>query len=100
MLHRAACSVVMKWVAGFIFLRWKGRALHHWRQMLMLFAGLSVDVFNAISRTWTTAALSVARFELAATSLPDQGLAIFAGGNIRGMHVCRDLWCCIVLRAV
>ncbi len=38
---------------------------------------------------WSTAALSVARFDLAATSLPNQGLAIFAGG--RGMHVCRDL---------
>jgi hypothetical protein len=29
---------------------------------------------------WTTAALSVARGYLAATSLPEQGLAIFAGG--------------------
>ena len=40
-------------------------------------------------RVWSTAALSVARYLLAATSLPDQGLAIFAGGL--GMHVCRDL---------
>jgi hypothetical protein len=74
--------------------------------MLMRFAGGSisssrtVDIYNAISRTWTTAALSVARVRLAAISLPDQGLAIFAGGNILGMHVCRDLLCCIVLRAV
>ena len=30
---------------------------------------------------WTTAALSVARILLAATSLPEQGLAIFAGGG-------------------
>jgi hypothetical protein len=36
---------------------------------------------------WTTAALSVARGYLAATSLPNQGLAIFAGGQIRGTHV-------------
>ena len=62
--------------------------------MLMLLAdrpGFSnaVDIFNATSRTWTTAALSVARYALAATSLPNQGLAIFAGGT--GMHVCRDL---------
>ena len=42
-------------------------------------------------RLWWTAALSEARTDLAATSLPDQGLAIFAGGNIRGMHVCRVL---------
>jgi hypothetical protein len=30
---------------------------------------------------WTTAALSVARSDLVATSLPNQGLAIFAGGR-------------------
>jgi hypothetical protein len=40
----------------------------------------AVDIFNAISGRWSTAALSVARFSLAATSLPNQGLAIFAGG--------------------
>jgi hypothetical protein len=50
----------------------------------------TVDIFNAISGKWSTAALSVARYYLAATSLPDQGLAIFAGGST-GMHVCRDL---------
>jgi hypothetical protein len=40
----------------------------------------SVDIFNATSGRWMTAALSVARHEIAATSLPEQGLAIFAGG--------------------
>ena len=40
----------------------------------------TVDIFNATSGVWTTAALSVARFDLAATSLPNEGLAIFAGG--------------------
>jgi hypothetical protein len=39
-----------------------------------------VDIFNSTSGRWTTAALSVARIYLAATSLPEQGLAIFAGG--------------------
>jgi hypothetical protein len=34
------------------------------------------------SSAWTTAALSVARQYLAATSLPNQGLAIFAGGTL------------------
>ena len=62
--------------------------------MLMLFAGDSsasaaVDIFNATSGNWSTAALSVARSSIAATSLPNLGLAIFAGGI--GMHVCRDL---------
>ena len=41
---------------------------------------VTVDIFNATSGVWTTAALSVARFFLAATSLPNEGLAIFSGG--------------------
>ena len=40
----------------------------------------NVDIFNAASGIWITAALSVARYGLAATSLPNDGLAIFAGG--------------------
>ncbi len=36
---------------------------------------------SASPGTWTTATLSVARFNLAATSLPNDGLAIFAGGG-------------------
>ena len=39
-----------------------------------------VDIFDASSGGWSTAALSVGRSSLAATSLPNQGLAIFAGG--------------------
>ena len=41
----------------------------------------TVDIFNATSGLWTTAALSDVRVLLAATSLPNQGLAIFAGGD-------------------
>jgi hypothetical protein len=41
----------------------------------------TVDIFNATSGVWTTAALSVARYNLAATSLSNEGLAIFAGGQ-------------------
>ena len=41
----------------------------------------AVDIFHATSGRWTTAALSVARGNFAATSLPEQGLAIFAGGD-------------------
>jgi hypothetical protein len=44
-----------------------------------------VDIFNVRSGAWTTAALSVGRMLLAATSLPNDGVAIFAGG-------CK-LWC-------
>ena len=41
----------------------------------------TVDIFNATSGVWTNATLSVARVNLAATSLPSEGLAIFAGGQ-------------------
>jgi hypothetical protein len=40
-----------------------------------------VDIFDASSGRWSAAALSVARYYLAATSLPNQGLAMFAGGQ-------------------
>jgi len=57
--------------------------------MLMRCAGAgdrsdAVDIFDATSGRWTTAALSVARGGLAATSLPNQGLAVFAGGFSSG----------------
>ena len=41
----------------------------------------TVDIFNVTSGNWSTAALSVARYFLAATSLPNYGIAIFAGGD-------------------
>jgi hypothetical protein len=47
----------------------------------------AVDIFNVTSGTWSTAALSVARFFLAATSLPNVGVAIFAGGGGTCCHV-------------
>jgi hypothetical protein len=40
-----------------------------------------VDIFDATTGNWSTAVLSEARSSLAATSLPNQGLAIFAGGG-------------------
>jgi hypothetical protein len=40
---------------------------------------------TACSAQWSTAALSEARSYLAATSLPSQGLAIFAGGDKGGL---------------
>ncbi len=39
-----------------------------------------VDIFNVRAGTWSTAALSQARTGLSSTSLPDAGVAIFAGG--------------------
>ncbi len=47
----------------------------------------TVDIFDATSGRWTTAVLSVARDFLAATSLPNQGLALFAGGLSIGIHM-------------
>ena len=40
----------------------------------------AVDIFNVTSGAWSTAALSEARYYLAASSLPNVGVAIFAGG--------------------
>ena len=39
-----------------------------------------VDIFDGKAGSWSTAKLSVARYGLSATSLPFQGLALFAGG--------------------
>ena len=47
--------------------------------------GNVVDIFDGSSGRWSTAVLSVARYSLAATSLPNQGLAIFAGGSTDGL---------------
>ncbi len=41
----------------------------------------AVDIFNVTSGAWSTANLSVARSSLAATSLPNVGVAFFAGGQ-------------------
>ena len=41
----------------------------------------AVDIFNGFTSAWSTAKLSVARSDLAATSLPALGLAFFAGGE-------------------
>jgi hypothetical protein len=46
-----------------------------------------VDIFDGKAGTWRTAQLSVARCYLGATSLPFQGLALFAGGLIPGVFV-------------
>jgi hypothetical protein len=62
-------------------------------------SGLSnaVDIFNVMSGAWSTAALSVARVSLAATSLPNLGVAIFAGGDSTCSHVFSRIFaCCIV----
>jgi hypothetical protein len=40
-----------------------------------------VDILNVTAGTWSTATLSAARGYLAATSLPNLGVAIFAGGD-------------------
>jgi hypothetical protein len=49
----------------------------------------SADIFNAITGNWSTAVLSEARLTLVATSLPNQGLAIFAGGQSKSCY-CDD----------
>jgi hypothetical protein len=59
----ATCACLMPWGAA-------GRGI---------FSSV-VDIFNVRAGTWSTAALSQGRSGLAGTSLPDAGVAIFAGG--------------------
>ena len=40
-----------------------------------------VDIFDGNDGSWHTAQLSVSRSYLSATSLPYQGMALFAGGR-------------------
>jgi hypothetical protein len=47
----------------------------------------AVDIFNVTSGAWSTAVLSAARWFLAATSLPNHGVAFFAGGDCTCCHV-------------
>lgn len=49
-------------------------------------------VVSDSSGTWSTAALSQARWNLAATSLPDAGVAIFAGGYSTSCDFCLRCW--------
>ena len=46
----------------------------------------AVDLYNSASGTWSTAQLSVARSELAATSVGN--VAIFAGGRTGNCSFC------------
>jgi hypothetical protein len=41
----------------------------------------TVDIFNSTSGSWSISNLSVARTDIAATSLPNNGIAMFAGGS-------------------
>jgi hypothetical protein len=50
------------------------------------------------SGAWSTAALSVARGFLAATSLPNVGVAIFAGGRSTCSHVFLRIFVCGIVR--
>ena len=58
----------------------------------------AVDIFNVTSGAWSTAALSQARTNLAATSLPDAGVAIFAGGNGTCCNVYFRIFACCIVR--
>jgi hypothetical protein len=57
-----------------------------------------VDIFNVTSGAWSTAAFSVARCCQAATSLPNHGVAIFAGGYSTCCHVYFRIFACCVVR--
>jgi hypothetical protein len=54
----------------------------------------AVDIFDGRTETWSTAKLTVPVEYLAATSLPDLGVAIFAGGYCTLSLIC--FLCCSV----
>ena len=105
-------------VAMFIFeslrvvLFWLGNGMVEWAGVGLLIARASlmpcsassgsasnaVDIFNVTSGAWSTAALSEARYALAATSLPNVGVAIFAGGDSTCSHVYFRIFASCVVR--
>jgi hypothetical protein len=58
----------------------------------------AVDIFNVTSGAWSTAALSLGRSHPAATSLPNLGVAIFAGGTSTCCHVDFRIFACCIVR--
>jgi hypothetical protein len=52
-----------------------------------------VDIFNVKAGSWSTAELSRGRGHLAATSLPNEGIVIFAGGEGATCCVCFVVVC-------
>ena len=51
-------------------------------------ASNAVDLYNSATGTWSTAQLSVARYDLAAASIGS--VALFAGGYTGGALLCRE----------
>ena len=56
-----------------------------------------VDLYNGTSGTWSTAQLSVARLNLAATSVGN--VAIFAGGSAAGNSIFVSVCCRVAVEA-
>jgi hypothetical protein len=96
------------WCVCVLCLFWLGNRMVEWAGVGLLFACASlmpcaagsvysnaVDIFNVTSGAWSTAALKVARHLFAATSLPNLGVAIFAGGSSTCCHA--DFSCVCVL---
>lgn len=76
--------------------RWSLAATSLPRQGLVFFAGghpdgsgktvvAIIDIFNSTSQSWNTVNLSIARSDISASTLPSQGLAFFAGGQLEGL---------------
>ena len=57
-----------------------------------------VDIFHVTSGAWSTASLSLGRSLPAATSLPNLGVAIFAGGTSTCCHVDFRIFACCIVR--
>ncbi len=95
-----------------VVLFWLGNGMVEWAEVGLLIARASlmpcsassdsasnvVDIFNVTSGAWSTAVLSEARYYLAATSLPNIGVAIFAGGGSTCSHVYFRIFASCVVR--
>ena len=110
-LAAVGCVAMFIFVSLRVVLFWLGNGMVEWAGVCLLISctslmpcadssGVSnaVDIFNATSGAWSTAALSVARCCHAATSLPNLGVAIFAGGDSTCFHVDFRIFACCVVR--
>jgi hypothetical protein len=94
-----------------VILFWLGYRMLEWAEIALVIAcaslmpctatggvySTSADIFNVTSGAWSNAALSVGRTDLAAPSLPNLGVAIFAGGDGTYCPIDLSYSSCVVL---
>jgi hypothetical protein len=69
---------------------WHLTTCHLIRDAAGVFVSDAVDLYNSMTRAWSTARLSVPRRDVAAASVGNK--ALFAGGGSQSTSVCRRGW--------